>query len=132
MRSELERVQADARALEDELRAAADGPSAPVVHPELVKRHVAELRSLIAEDLSRAKTKIARHLEGHLKLTPEPAEAGERRAKLTGRVTAAGLLAPPAEPEGRVVGRVDCGGAIQTTTLPSFPFVIRGSQRVGE
>ena len=45
------------------------------------------------EDPVRARLEIMKHLEGDLEIRPLPAEAGQRRAEISGRVKPSSLLA---------------------------------------
>lgn len=112
LRGELTRIDAQARALEAELREAAVQKSPAVVHPDVVRREIEEIQALLTSDVARAKMKIARHLRGDVTITPEPSEMGEHRARITGIATARGLLAPRSDTGGRVVASGDCGGRI--------------------
>jgi hypothetical protein len=53
----------------------------------------AELDALVHEDPVRARLEFMKHLEGDLAIRPLPAEAGQRRAEITGRVKPSSRLA---------------------------------------
>jgi hypothetical protein len=93
--AELEATETAIEALRAELAALEpqDRVLVPRVHPEWVRAKVTELDTLVQEDPVRARLEIMKHLEGDLEIRPLPAEAGQRRAEITGRVNASSLLA---------------------------------------
>jgi hypothetical protein len=50
------------------------------------------IEELVRQDPVRARTEIAKHLDGDLLIWPKPSEAGEHRAEIVGRVKANSLL----------------------------------------
>jgi hypothetical protein len=66
--------------------------AAPGVHPAWIQARMARLDELLRTDPSRAKMEIRKHLDGALVVTPLPGETKMRRAQITGRVNADGLL----------------------------------------
>ena len=68
--------------------------------------------------LIRARLELMKHLEGDLEIHPLPAEAGQRRAEITGRVKASSLLT---EEEAALL-RLVAGGRFGRPASRSFPF----------
>jgi hypothetical protein len=93
--TELEATETAIGALRAELAALEPQDRVPVprVHLEWVRAKARELDALVHEDPVRARLEIMKHLEGDLEIRPLPAEAGQRRAEISGRVKPSSLLA---------------------------------------
>jgi hypothetical protein len=120
--AELEVTETAIDALRAELAALEPQERAPVhrIHPEWVRAKVVELEALVHEDTVRARLEIMKHLKGDLQIRPLPAEAGQRRAEITGRVKASRLLAE----EEAAFPRLVAGGALPS---PQRAISISGS-----
>ena len=70
-----------------------DSMTLPRAQPDWILAKLAHVETLIATDVVRARAEMLKHLDGELVLVPKPSVAGERRAEVTGRVKANGLLA---------------------------------------
>jgi DNA invertase Pin-like site-specific DNA recombinase len=109
--AQLRLTEAAIAALRGEVnRAERSAPAVPVVHRSWVAQRVEHLEALLASDPRRARLEIAKHLDGDLTVEPRPAEVGERRVIIAGRVKPDALLA--GGQEGAVFTEVGCGGWI--------------------
>jgi hypothetical protein len=106
----LEATETAIGALRAELAALEPQDRAPVprVHPEWVRAKARELDALVHDDPVRARLEIMKHLEGDLEIRPLPAEVGQRRAEITGRVE----TKQPPRGGGGCFPAVGCGGSI--------------------
>jgi hypothetical protein len=95
VRQELQTIEAALAGLRAALAdiEGSDGMMLPRVNPSWILAKLAHLEALIATDVVRARAEMLKHLDGELVLVPKPSVAGERRAEISGRVKANGLLA---------------------------------------
>ena len=70
----------------------ASGIAAPRVHQAWVVAKLERLEKVLRQDPVRARTEIAKHLDGDLEIWPNPSGTEERRAEVVGRVNGDSLL----------------------------------------